>query len=145
MVRLREPARVIVVDDDRLMQEIFSDALAEVADLEVCGSVEEAVAALEREPAIDGYADDWPDPGEWLSFEADSGQTALLMAGEHRDRLYLMFEFDRGDGRDTRRGELSLRAPRPAVLTTSSNSSRNAATSAICWYRTCPLCCANCP
>lgn len=51
MVRLRESARVIVVDDDRLMRELVVEALAGLAVVEACEGVEQAVAALEREPA----------------------------------------------------------------------------------------------
>jgi diguanylate cyclase (GGDEF)-like protein len=44
-------ARVLVVDDNRLIQEMARDALAGCARIECCGSAEEALSALEREPA----------------------------------------------------------------------------------------------
>jgi diguanylate cyclase (GGDEF)-like protein len=49
-VRQRTQARILVVDDDRLMREIVSDALAGLASVETCAGVEAAVAALERQP-----------------------------------------------------------------------------------------------
>jgi diguanylate cyclase (GGDEF)-like protein len=45
------PARVIVVDDDRLIREIVRDALAERVRVECCDSGEAALKALRREPA----------------------------------------------------------------------------------------------
>lgn len=50
MVRPRQRARVVVVDDDRLMREIVAERLGG-AQVAACASVEEAVAALETEPA----------------------------------------------------------------------------------------------
>jgi diguanylate cyclase (GGDEF)-like protein len=44
-------ARVIVVDDDRLIREIVQDALAERTRVECCDSGESALEALRREPA----------------------------------------------------------------------------------------------
>ncbi|MBW2268186.1 MAG: diguanylate cyclase [Deltaproteobacteria bacterium] len=51
MPRQRQQARILVVDDDRLMRAIARDALAGLARVEACDGVEAAVAALEREPA----------------------------------------------------------------------------------------------
>jgi diguanylate cyclase (GGDEF)-like protein len=44
-------ARVLVVDDSRLIQEMARDALVGCARVECCASAEEALSALEREPA----------------------------------------------------------------------------------------------
>ncbi len=44
-------ARVLVVDDDRLIREIARDALAEAVRVEACSSGAEALAALAEEPA----------------------------------------------------------------------------------------------
>ena len=50
-MRQRQQARILVVDDDRLMREIVTDALVRLGNVENCDGVEAAVAALEREPA----------------------------------------------------------------------------------------------
>ena len=47
---LRRP-RVVVVDDSRLDREMASDALNSQVRLELCGSAEEALRILAREPA----------------------------------------------------------------------------------------------
>jgi len=47
----RPPARVIVVDDDRLIREIVRDAIGDLARVECCDSSEAALAALHSEPA----------------------------------------------------------------------------------------------
>jgi diguanylate cyclase (GGDEF)-like protein len=44
-------ARVLVVDDSRLIQEMARDALVGCARVECCASAEEALSALDREPA----------------------------------------------------------------------------------------------
>jgi len=44
-------ARVLVVDDSRLMREMAGDALGGLVRLECCDSAETAIASLEREPA----------------------------------------------------------------------------------------------
>ena len=44
-------ARVLVVDDSRLIREMVSDALASIAEVECCATAEEALSALEREAA----------------------------------------------------------------------------------------------
>jgi len=45
------PARVVVVDDDRLIREIVKDAIGDRARVECCDSSESALEALHREPA----------------------------------------------------------------------------------------------
>jgi diguanylate cyclase (GGDEF)-like protein len=45
------PARVVIVDDDRLIREMARDALSERARVECCDSGESALEALRREPA----------------------------------------------------------------------------------------------
>ena len=45
------PARVIVVDDDRLIRELVRDAIGDRARVECCDSSEAALEALHREPA----------------------------------------------------------------------------------------------
>ena len=45
------PARVVVVDDDRLIREMVRDAIGERARVECCDSSEAALEALHREPA----------------------------------------------------------------------------------------------
>ncbi len=62
MLRQRQQARIVVVDDDRLMREIAADALAGLAHIEACDGVEAAVAALEREP-VDLVLSDLVMPG----------------------------------------------------------------------------------
>jgi len=47
----RPAARVIVVDDDRLIREMVRDAIGELASIECCDSSEAALEALHREPA----------------------------------------------------------------------------------------------
>ncbi len=44
-------ARVVVVDDDRLIRELVRDTLVDTAEVECCHSAEAALAALAREPA----------------------------------------------------------------------------------------------
>ena len=44
-------ARVLVVDDSRLVRELARDALCERVQVECCASAEAALLALEREPA----------------------------------------------------------------------------------------------
>jgi two-component system cell cycle response regulator len=44
-------ARVVFVDDNRLIREIARDSLEDAVDLECCADAEEALAALGREPA----------------------------------------------------------------------------------------------
>ena len=45
------PARVVVVDDDRLIREMVRDAIGDLARVECCDSSEAALEALHREPA----------------------------------------------------------------------------------------------
>ena len=45
------PARVVVVDDDRLIREMVRDAIGKRARVECCESSEAALEALHREPA----------------------------------------------------------------------------------------------
>jgi two-component system cell cycle response regulator len=45
------PARVVVVDDDRLIREMVRDAIGNRARVECCGSSEAALETLHREPA----------------------------------------------------------------------------------------------
>ena len=45
------PARVVVVDDDRLIREMVKDAIGDRARVECCDSSESALEALHREPA----------------------------------------------------------------------------------------------
>jgi diguanylate cyclase (GGDEF)-like protein len=45
------PPRVLFVDDDRLQRELAQDAVGAQVDLECCAGVEEAMAALARQPA----------------------------------------------------------------------------------------------
>jgi diguanylate cyclase (GGDEF)-like protein len=45
------PARVIIVDDDRLIREMVKDAIGDRARIECCDSSEAALEALHREPA----------------------------------------------------------------------------------------------
>ena len=49
--RSHSPARVVIVDDDRLIREMMRDALAESLQVECCDSGESALEALRREPA----------------------------------------------------------------------------------------------
>jgi two-component system cell cycle response regulator len=48
---LESSARVVVVDDDRLIRELVSDAIRDRARVECCNSAESALEALRREPA----------------------------------------------------------------------------------------------
>ena len=48
---LEASARVVVVDDDRLIRELVSDAIQGRARVECCDSGESALEALRREPA----------------------------------------------------------------------------------------------
>jgi diguanylate cyclase (GGDEF)-like protein len=50
-VRSEAPARVIVVDDDRLIREMVRDAIRQEAQVESCESGEAALEALARQPA----------------------------------------------------------------------------------------------
>ena len=50
-VRPEKPARVVVVDDDRLIREIVADTIGQQAQVETCSGGEAALAALSREPA----------------------------------------------------------------------------------------------
>ncbi len=54
---------------------------------------------LQRQPALDGYRDDWPGAGQGLEF--DSGDDALsvsVLAGDHSGRLFILFDIIRKDG-----------------------------------------------
>jgi two-component system cell cycle response regulator len=46
-----DAARVVVVDDDRLIRELVHDAICNQAQVECCDSAESAIEALRREPA----------------------------------------------------------------------------------------------
>jgi diguanylate cyclase (GGDEF)-like protein len=46
-----DTARVVVVDDDRLIRELVRDAIGDRAQVECCDSAESAIEALRREPA----------------------------------------------------------------------------------------------
>ena len=50
--RVEAKARVIVVDDNRLIRELAKDALDELVSVETCASGEAALEALAREPAM---------------------------------------------------------------------------------------------
>jgi two-component system sensor histidine kinase ChvG len=57
---------------------------------------------LQRQPALDGYRDDWPGAGQGLEF--DSGDDALsvsVLAGDHSGRLFILFDIIRKDGGTT--------------------------------------------
>ncbi len=48
---------------------------------------------LKRPPNLDGYTDDWPDPGQGLEFHSDDDElTVNVLAGSYRDQLYLLFD-----------------------------------------------------
>jgi two-component system sensor histidine kinase ChvG len=47
---------------------------------------------LQRQPALDGYSDDWPDAEQGLEFTSDDGELSVsLLAGNHDDRLFILF------------------------------------------------------
>ncbi len=51
------------------------------------------VRDLKRPPNLDGYTDDWPDPGQGLVFRSgDDALTVNVLAGSYRDQLYLLFD-----------------------------------------------------
>jgi signal transduction histidine kinase len=53
---------------------------------------------LDRQPSLDGYADDWPDPEQGLEFRPDAGAIAIrLLAGSLAGRLYLLFDVEAVD------------------------------------------------
>ena len=69
---------------------------------------------LALRPALDGYDDDWPDPGQGLDFHSPDGSvTARFLAGDHDGRLYLFLDVtDRGASR----GDIALLARNPRGL-----------------------------
>jgi two-component system sensor histidine kinase ChvG len=49
--------------------------------------------ALPRQPALDGYSDDWPGARQGLDFASEDGELSVsLLAGNHDGRLYLLFD-----------------------------------------------------
>jgi len=58
---------------------------------------------LERQPSLDGYADDWPDPGQAQPFGLAADTTRIgVLAGLHRGRLYLLLQVPSEDGGNAR-------------------------------------------
>jgi signal transduction histidine kinase len=54
--------------------------------------------ALPRPPSLDGYPDDWPGLNQAQLFHpAGDGHTVRLLAGNHANRLYLLFEVETGN------------------------------------------------
>jgi dedicated sortase system histidine kinase len=48
---------------------------------------------LRRQPALDGYDDDWPDAGQALEFGSEDGELLVrLLAGNHEERLFILFD-----------------------------------------------------
>ena len=48
---------------------------------------------LQRQPALDGYSDDWPDAGQGLEFVSQDGKLSVsLLAGNHDGRLFIVFD-----------------------------------------------------
>ena len=48
---------------------------------------------LQRQPALDGYSDDWPDAGQGLEFVSQDGKLSVrLLAGNHDGRLFILFD-----------------------------------------------------
>ena len=48
---------------------------------------------LQRQPALDGYSDDWPGAGQGLDFGSEDGELPVsLLAGNHDGRLYILFD-----------------------------------------------------
>jgi signal transduction histidine kinase len=81
--------------------------------------------SLRHEPALDGYVDDWPDPGQGLEFTSGDGELGVrLLAAQHRGQLYLLFDVSQeipagpagADAGLPRTAELSLLARSPRGL-----------------------------
>ncbi|MBT8054091.1 MAG: hypothetical protein HKO99_07400 [Xanthomonadales bacterium] len=69
----------------------FSSRLMFLPDLYV------PVRQLPRAPALDGYVDDWPAPGQGLVFTSPDGRLAVnLLAGTFGENLFLLFDVDDG-------------------------------------------------
>ena len=72
---------------------------------------------LQRQPVLDGYANDWPDVSSRFVVTSDDGKLgAGIVAGNYRGRLYLLINV-RGAGREAGRAprgrvELEARDPR---------------------------------
>lgn len=49
--------------------------------------------SLGRQPALDGYSDDWPDAGQALEFRSEDSELLVrLLAGNQGGRLFILFE-----------------------------------------------------
>ena len=72
------------------------------------------VRPLDHPPALDGYSDDWPDAEQGLVFESpDQKLKVNVIAGSHRDSLYLLMDLDAAARADTSvRIRLMARDPR---------------------------------
>jgi len=59
--------------------------------------------ALQEQPALDGYNDDWPGTGQGQEFvSADGDLLVQLLAGNHGGQLFVLFDVeDRGSNRST--------------------------------------------
>ena len=83
-------ARVIVVDDDRLIREMVKDAIGDRASVECCDSSESALEALHREPA-DLIVSDLTMPGlsgiELLGFEKQVGYLSYGRTNRYTRRI----------------------------------------------------------
>ena len=94
------PARVVVVDDDRLIREMVRDAIGKRARVECCDSSEAALDALRREPADLIVAGD----GE-------------IPAGRSHPTLSLIsLEDDRAPRNDRRMTDLAEHVDMPSVI-----------------------------
>jgi len=69
--------------------------------------------SLTRQPALDGYSDDWPDAGQGLKFISEDGELSVsLLAGDYDGRLFILFDVN--DAHRSQASPITPAAPRVA-------------------------------